>query len=110
MVTQLDCEGVLYRRKYPYTSKQNVAIESKYKRIPERGLALPFQSKVPFIYWNYDFRATVYLLKFLLFIGTIPNLRSYFGSQCFPCLHFIQKIKWEPCSMEEGVFVPYASK
>lgn len=66
MVGILEENFVLHRSTCPYISTLNVMVDSRHRRVVERILALPFQSKVPNLFWPYTFRTIGFLVNNLL--------------------------------------------
>jgi len=47
----------------PHTHEQNGIVERRHGHIVETGLTLLWQCKAPFLFWNYAFETSVYLIN-----------------------------------------------
>jgi histone deacetylase 1/2 len=55
--------GIHHRLICPHTHEQNGTVERRHRHIVETGLALLGQCKAPFLFWNYVFETSVYLIN-----------------------------------------------
>lgn len=115
--------GIIYRSIYPLTYEQNGVIETRHKRIVEKGLALLSYSGVLKFFWSYAFSTSVFLLnrlQSLVLNGKSPYKAFYLkfldyksfrisGAQYFPCVRAYNKNKMQDRSLS-CVFFVYASK
>ena len=55
--------GILHQSSCPHTPEQNGVSERKHRHVVEIGLALLYQSHLPFNFWSYAFTAATYLIN-----------------------------------------------
>jgi len=55
--------GIQYRLICPHTHEQNGTVERRHRHIVETRLTLLGQCKAPFLFWNYTFETSVYLIN-----------------------------------------------
>lgn len=60
MARELEKQGIIHRITYPRILEQNEFMESRHRKIVERGLVMLHKVGIPNDYWSYAFKTTVY--------------------------------------------------